>query len=129
MGKQSSTQQKDDAFEWIDELIGFPDFRYNSKYTKLSKYLSLEDFELHQASELSYFLDIKEIVNRSSRGNTLPSTVLKDETLNRVYWDWIKEFSGLNVDIDEKAVRKFVGELRERLSPMRGPKLKDSGYP
>ena len=126
MGKQSSRNQQGYASEWINNLIRRPSFR-DSRFTSLSKFLSLEEFELHKNSELSYFRDIKDIVNRSSLGHApLPSSVLKSELLNMVWNKLMREFFELNLDVDEKVARKFVSELRERIYSLR-QKIIDSG--
>ena len=46
--------------------------------------LDLEQFELHERAELELFRDIEAILDASSHGNILPSTLLKDGRVARI---------------------------------------------
>ena len=118
MGRQSSSGQQKYAFEWINELIDFYWLRNNGKFSDLSKYLDLEQFELHERAELKFFRDIKEILDASSHGNILPSTLLRDIRVNVEYNELMYDFFASQPKTDEEVIRKYVSLLRGYLSKL-----------
>ena len=118
MGRQSSRGQQKYAFEWINELIDSPLLRNNGKFSDLSKYLDLEQFELHERAELELFRDIKGILDSSSHGNILPSTLLRDVRVNVEFDELMHDFFASQPKTDEEVIRKYVSLLRGYLSKL-----------
>ncbi|WP_413440743.1 hypothetical protein [Synechococcus sp. MIT S1220] len=119
MGRQSSRGQQKYAFEWINQLIDSSFWlRNNGKFSELSKYLDLEQFELHERAELELFRDIEAILDASSHGNILPSTLLRDDRVNMEYHEFFSDFFASQPKTDEEVIRKYVSLLRSRLSKL-----------